>query len=312
MLIDAHAHIFPEIRGLTAKGPTLSLDYGLASEGGEPVRVLPPYATETAYTPEMLLTNMDWAGVEKAVLLQGSFYGEWNEYTARAVRQHPDRLAGLAYFDPWKPDGKHRIAKVLDEYGFSGVKLECSAATGFFGIYPHASLDSPDLDWLWERLATRRLILVLDLGAVGSRSYQTGSVRKIAASHPDMRIVIAHLGQIRPEVQADPQAMRLWEDQIDLGLFPNVWFDCAALPAYFPGEDYPFPSAGSTIRKAVERIGPAKVLWGTDQPGLLTVASLPDLVKMVRIHTAFLPPTHQRMIFGDNVQGLFFTQIMSA
>lgn len=306
MFIDVHAHIFPEIHGLTRNGPTRSLGYGFASEGDRPVRILPPYAPETAYTPEMLIANMDWAGVEKAVLLQGSFYGGLNDYVAQAIRHYPGRLAGFAYLDPWMAGWKERLAQIIAWNAFAGIKLECSEGTGFCGIYPQAWLDDKDLDWLWSELQRHRFMLVLDLGAVGSRSYQTGAVHRIAEVYPGLHIVIAHLGQLKPEVEANPQAMKLWEKQISLGLLSNIWFDCAALPAYLPDEDYPYPTAGKYIRMAIEKVGPAKVMWGTDQPGLLSLASLPELVKMARYHTAFLPPEHQRMVLRENAQRLFF------
>jgi len=41
------------------------------------------------------------------------------------------------------------------------------------------------------------------LGAVASRSYQTDAVRTISKKHPNLRIVVAHLGQPNPMVEAD-------------------------------------------------------------------------------------------------------------
>ena len=44
--------------------------------------------------------------------------------------------------------------------------------------------------------------------------------------HSRLRIVIAHLGQPRPEAESAPELWKLWEEQVDLGLLDNVWFDC--------------------------------------------------------------------------------------
>ncbi|RPI86256.1 MAG: hypothetical protein EHM41_09140 [Chloroflexi bacterium] len=97
----------------------------------------------------------------------------------------------------------------------------------------------------------------------------------------------------------------MWEEQIDLGLLPNIWFDCAALPAYTPDEDFPFPTAGRYLRMAVDRIGPGKIIWGSDQPGLLQIASLPQLFKMAKLHTSFLDPKDQGLILGGNAAKVF-------
>jgi predicted TIM-barrel fold metal-dependent hydrolase len=56
---------------------------------------------------------------------------------------------------------------------------------------------------------------------------------------------------------------------------------------------------------AVERIGPSKVLWGSDQPGLFVVASYPQLVRMAQLHTAFLSPAEQALILSENARSVY-------
>lgn len=86
MIIDAHTHIFPQVQGLTAAGPTRGLGYGRVAMGSEHIQLMPPLCETTLHTPEMLLAHMDWAGVHKAVLLQAPFYGECNQYVSDAVQ----------------------------------------------------------------------------------------------------------------------------------------------------------------------------------------------------------------------------------
>jgi predicted TIM-barrel fold metal-dependent hydrolase len=305
MIIDAHAHIFPQVHGMIASGPTRGTGYGRITAGPETMQLIPPYGLQTIFTPEMLIANLDWAGVGKAVLLQGPFYGECNQYVLDALHQYPDRLAGLAYLDPWDKGAHSMLEWVIETQAFRGIKLECSEATGLTGLHPEARLDMPEISWVWTEIEERGMVLVLDLGKPGSRSYQTPAVRAIAEDHPGMKVVIAHLGQPGPEIEAAPALWRLWQEQIELGRLPNVWFDCAALPAYLPGEDFPFPSAGRYLRLAIERIGAAKVMWGSDQPGLLSHADLPHLAKMVRQQTGFLSPHDQTLVLGGNAAYVF-------
>ena len=300
MIVDSHVHIFPEVRGLVGAGPTRGLGYGRIAIGDGEMQLLPPYGEKTVFTAEMLLANMDWAGVDKAVMLQGPFYGACNPYVLEAQSRHPDRLFGAAFLDPWAPDNRTAFDAIAASSGFRAVKLECSVSAGLCGIHPEARLDAPEIAWLWAELEERGWVLVLDLGAVGSRSYQTSAVRAIAEEHPGLRIVVAHLGQPTPQAEADPALWRLWLDQIDLGRLPNVWFDTAALPHYVPDEDYPYPSAGRYLRLATERIGPARIMWGTDQPGLLGYANYPQLVKLAALHTGFLSSDERALILGGN------------
>ena len=305
MIIDAHAHIFPEVRGTTGRGTTRGPGYGRIAVGDEETQLLPPYNEKTVFTPEMLIANMDWAGVDKAVLLQGPFYGECNSYVLEALNRYPDRLGGAAYFDPWDTDNRQEFEILTASSGFRVVKLECSEPTGLCGLHPNARLDMPEIAWLWDELEQRELVLTLDLGGIGSRSYQTSAVRAIAEEHPDLRIVIAHLGQPNPSAEAEAERWSLWQEQIDLGQLPNVWFDTAALPAYLPDEDFPYPTAERYLHLALERIGPSKILWGTDLPGLLRHLNYPQLVKLAKLHTQLLSPDEQVMILGENAMSVY-------
>ena len=300
MILDAHAHVFPQIHGLTGTGPTRDMGYGRVAQGSKITQLLPPYFEKTIFTYEMLIANMDWAGVDKAILLQGPFYGDCNPYVMEAIRHYPDRFVGAAFCDPWAPTGQNDLLTTLDTSTFKAVKMECSEAAGLCGLHPEAELTSPGINWLWKELLKRDMVVVFDLGAVGSRSYQTSSVFALAKMYPDLKMVIAHLAQLRPQVESNPELMRLWMEQIDLGRLPNVWFDNAALPAYLPQEDFPFPTAGRYLQMAVDHIGPSKILWGTDVPGLLTSASYPQLVKMAKLHSGFLSPDEQAMVLYKN------------
>ena len=222
-----------------------------------------------------------------------------------ALDRYPDRLVGAAYFDPWGPDSRQEFETIIASPKFRVVKLECSEATGLCGLHPNARLDMPEITWLWNELEHRGLVLTLDLGAIGSRSYQTGAVRAIAEGQPDLRIVIAHLGQPNPSAEADAERWSLWWEQIDLGRLHNVWFDTAALPAYLPDEDFPYSTAERYLHLALERIGPSKVLWGTDLPGLLRHLNYPQLVRLAKLHTQSLSPNEQAMILGENAMRVY-------
>ena len=287
--------------GVSPRGP----GYGRIAVGGEETQLLPPYNEKTVFTPEMLIANMDWAGVDKAVLLQGPFYGECNSYVLEALNRYPDRLVGAAYFDPWETEIRQDFESLVALSGFRVVKLECSEPTGLCGLHPDARLDMSEIAWLWNELEQRGLVLTLDLGAIGSRSYQTGAVRAIAENHPNLRIVIAHLGQPNPSAEAKAERWNLWQEQIDLGQLPNVWFDTAALPAYLPDEDFPYPTAARYLYLALERIGPSKILWGTDLPGLLRHLNYPQLLRLAKLHTQSLFPDEQAMILGENAMRVY-------
>jgi predicted TIM-barrel fold metal-dependent hydrolase len=308
MLIDAHAHIFEQIHGRIGAGVTIGVGYGRATIGPNLAQVLPPASERTAHTCEMLMAHMEWAGVDKVVLLQGPFYGECNDYAEAAIRQFPDRLLGAAYLDPWEADWRAKMQDLAAASSFRAVKIEFSEATGLSGIHPEARLDDPAVDELGGWLERLGWTLTIDLGAIGSRSYQTDAVRSLAERHPHLRIVVPHLAQPNPRMETDGEMRQLWLQQIDLGLLPNVWFDSSALPAYVAERElFPFPSAARYLHTAIERIGPQKVMWGSDIPGLLAFASYKQLVQLADLHTQFLGAADRNRVLFANALEVYWS-----
>jgi predicted TIM-barrel fold metal-dependent hydrolase len=306
LIIDAHSHIFHSIKGNTARGPTRSIPYGKVKWGeNHTIQFLPPLSYRTSFTPEMLLELMDWVGVDKAILLQGPFYGEANRYVSRAVRRWPDRFIGAGYFDPRSKNAKVLFRQLTDEFEFKIIKLELSIDTGFVGLYPDLVIDEESMAWVWEEAEYMNLIMVLDLGAVGSKSYQSMDLRRILKRRPRLKMVIAHLAQPTLEIETIPYSRKLWLEQIELGLFPNVWFDMASLPVYFAHEGYPYPSVGRCLRTAVERIGVEKIMWGTDIPATLTYATYPQLLEVTKSHIQFLSSDEQALLLGGNALNVY-------
>jgi hypothetical protein len=307
MIIDSHAHICEFVDGRIAAGRTSSSRGGLVQMGdGGSLRLMPPLPGPTRFPAEVLLEHMDHIGVDRAVLLQGSLYGDQNDLISQTVANWPDRFTGAAFLDPLAPGARRYFARIRDDWGFKALKLELSEATGFCGLYPDLDLASPDLAWLWGDAAAHQITITLDLGGIGSRSYQTAPVRGIAERHPDLHLVIAHLAQPPlhnnrsdlPEIEAT----RLWEEQLSLARLPNVWFDLAALPYYAEPEEYPYPSVRAVLRRAVELVGSERLLWGTDAPALLREATYRQLLDYVVKHCDFLSPTERAGILGENAR----------
>ena len=65
-------------------------------------------------------------------------------------------------------------------------------------------------------------------------------------------------------------------------------------------EAYPWPSSRRWIRHALKLVGPAKLLWGSDIPGLLTAGTYPQLVQQMDFHLSDLRKAERRAILGGN------------
>jgi len=302
MIVDAHAHIYSQLCGLTGSGVTEPLSYGKAKLGtGQVLRFLPPLASETRFPVEALLEYMDWVGVDKAVLLQGPLYGDMNTYVHSAVQKWPDRFIGSAYLNPMLASAPAVFGHLVDELGFGVIKLELSDETGLCGIHTDLRLDDKRfVDWLWEAADSRALTITPDLGSIGGRSYQTQELRMLIEAYSNVRWVIAHLGQPSPHIWLQSEIDAAWTEQVELATYPNVWLDLASLPHYFRDEDYPYPSVNRIVRRAIELVGVEKLLWGTDIPGMLTMLTYQQLRDLIMRHCDCLSQSHKDLIFGAN------------
>lgn len=307
LVIDAHAHVVDRVAGVTGTGATRSGRYGKIVWGNNELQLLTPATDPTTFPPEMLIAHLDWAGVDRAVLLQGSFYGELNAYVAEAVDRFHPRLVGAALVDPTRRDAVRELRRCFDEYGYRVVKLELSVATGLRGLHPDLHLDDERLLRLFREAAEVDAVVTLDLGSVGSASYETEALERIINRFPSLRIVIAHLAQ-PPVGKSNPELIADWEKQLHLGESGTVWFDLSSLPAYAAAdlEMYPYRSAQWFVQRATAVVGSERLMWGSDVPGTLTAATYPQLLAFVADECEFLSDEQRKDILGRTALRVYF------
>lgn len=79
MIIDAHAHLWKKQTGKVSGRDVFSVGNGKSNFGGEIRQMLPPYMTDDENTAERLISNMDYARVNSAVITQKEIDGNQND-----------------------------------------------------------------------------------------------------------------------------------------------------------------------------------------------------------------------------------------
>ena len=98
-IIDGHVHLVQCIAGTGAGGELRFAGNGMAEyASGERFRMLPDEFSQGVVTAGDILRKMDENGVEKAVLLQGNYFGFQNLYSMEAVKKYPDRFCATTLF----------------------------------------------------------------------------------------------------------------------------------------------------------------------------------------------------------------------
>lgn len=236
MIIDAHTHLWKAQTGRRDKLPVRSLQNGVSDFGGELRQMMPPYMLSGENSPEMLISNMDYAGVSGAVVVCEVMDGNQNDYFLKAKAKYPNRLKVCAFYDDGEP-------YTLD--GFDGVKI-CACKLKTPGLQRHFEV--------FENAARQGKFVCIELE---DGDAQTGELQEIIDSLPDLKIAIGHFGMVTREG---------WQQQIKLARNKNVFVESGGITWLFNEEFYPYPSAIKAINEAADICGFDKLMWGSDYP----------------------------------------------
>lgn len=157
-----------------------------------------------------------------------------NDELAEIVARYPDRLVGLGSVNPWYgEEAVDEVRRCFTELGLAGLKLH-PWFTGFL-------VNSPSMDPICEVAAEFDKPIFLHTGTPpGSAPLQVGI---LASRHPNVTFVMAHLG------------------------LPDLWWEAVA--AAQRHRNIYLETAGAhslSIARAVELLGPERVLFGSDSP----------------------------------------------
>jgi len=203
-----------------------------------------------AFTADELLTEMDAAGVDAAVIHPPSWDPNSNAMAVAAVRAHPDRFAILGQFPLDKPGSRGLIEHWKDQPGMLGLRTAL--------VLPQQQTwhDDGTLDWLWP--AAERL--GLPFATMAWRFLPTFA--RIAEQHPRLKLIIDHLGVVRSE-RDDAAFVTVSELEAIARKYPNVAMKATGAPSY-SSAPYPYRNIHDHLHRLYDAFGPERFFWGTD------------------------------------------------
>jgi len=208
------------------------------------------YPRRPPLTADLLLREMDAAGVDRVVIVPPTIDDDRNDLGLDAARRHPDRFAVMGRLDLDSPGARERIAGWRSQPGMLGLRYS------FQRPWVGPALREGRIDWLWEEAERAgvpiMMLITWDLVPL---------IDQVAARHPRLKIVLDHLAL--PLGTKDDEAFR------DLGLLlplaqrPNIAVKSSALPVY-TSDPYPFRNVHAHVRRVFESFGPRRMFWGSD------------------------------------------------
>ena len=236
MIIDAHQHVWDLDRARYA---------WLGPQHGPIFRTV---------SQDEVLPELRRCGVDGVVLVQAADEAEDTMLMLETAARHPEVLAVVAHVPLEDPAGTAaRLPALAADPRVVGVRTLVH--------------DRPDPDFLLGPAVQESLALVAAAGltydVVGVLPRHLEHVPVLAQRHPDLRLVVDHLGTPpigRPGVE-------VWRTLLSrAAAHPNVF---AKVSGLYPADD---PTGWTTdalrpfVRHAVEQFGPDRLMYGGDWP----------------------------------------------
>ena len=282
IIIDAHSHLWLKQDAVVDGERVYSLSNGRAMFFGEERQMLPPFMIDGQNSAEVFLSNMNYAQVCAAVVVQEVIDGNQNDYLKDVSEKYGTRFlcCGMPDFSR-SPVGQ---ADELASAGFRAVALPAHRL--------HSALDGPEWGEFFKRSEALGLIVSICLADdIG----QISQMERVIERCPSLKVAIGHFGMVTG---------KHWLDQIRLATAPNVYVESGGITWLYNQEYYPYPSAVQSIRKAADIVGIDKLMWGSDYPRTITAITYRMSYDFI-LKSEELDDREKRLFLGENAANFY-------
>ena len=254
-------------------------------------QVMPPMITDMTYSADMLVAEMDYAGVDRALLHRTPYLGISNDFIADCCRAYPGRIQGLAYVREWlvrdDPHGAIReLERAVGELKLHGLQFLPSFAW-LYGI--DDDWDSAGYRVFWDAVAGLDIPVFITLVTHQIKTVegfldQLRVLRRFVEHYPEVTVVLTHgLDWLR---FLEHDALSIPDVVYDTAPCECPNFHVQILFAVFLGLvfDYPMLQIKPTLAAMVERLGTERILWGTDVPILMRYTTYRQSLDQIRLY----------------------------
>lgn len=252
-IIDAHSHLWlkqdTKIDGKVIR----SLKNGRSIFFDQEVQMIPPFMVDGVNSAEVFLSNMNYAQVGAAVVVQEIIDGNQNEYLLDVQKRFPDRFFCMGMVDfkdnDFSTDNLLIQVAALHAQGFRGIAIPGHRIKGsLLKAMP-----------MFKFMEENGMILSMCLAEDDKQIAEMGEVIKECQN---LKVAIGHFGMVTTP---------FFQSQVKLAaLGPNVMVESGGITWLYNSEFYPYPSAIKSIREAADLVGMDRLMWGSDYPRTIT------------------------------------------
>ncbi|MBX9757313.1 MAG: amidohydrolase [Beijerinckiaceae bacterium] len=237
-------------------------------------------------TIERLVPIMDDSGVDKVVVVPPSLEGTRFDYGQEAARRHPGRFATMGRVNLNDPAEKERVPRMLDAPHLMGARFYFQPSTAKW-------LSDGTADWFWPVAEAVRLpVMFLTVN-------QTPAFAAIAEKHPQLPLIIDHLGVTIESVKDGSMPTRIAET-VALAKYPNVSVKLSSTPLY-SAQSYPWRDMDDHIKRVFDAYGPQRCHWGSDITNSFDRGSMKQRITHFTEELRFLSEEDKDWIMGRSI-----------
>ncbi len=297
-IIDAHSHLWLFQDTRVDRKTIKTLKNGRSIFLDEEVQMLPPFMIDGVNSAEVFLSNMDYAQVGAAVVVQEIIDGNQNEYLKQIQLKYPDRFftMGMAEFR-YGNDFIEGTRQVIDmEFkGFSipAHRLLSVPTTQEEIEFKTLHLNSPEMMRVFKLLEDNGLILSICLA---DNEYQISEMAEVIEECPNLKVAIAHFGMVTtPSFKSQIMLARKSN---------NVIVESGGITWLYNFEFYPYSSAIRSIKEAADIVGMDRLIWGSDYPRTVTAITYKMSYDFI-IKTNEISETDKALFLGENAMKFY-------
>ncbi|HLZ09665.1 MAG TPA: amidohydrolase family protein, partial [Chloroflexota bacterium] len=130
------------------------------------IHFMPPGLETTEATPEAILAQMAYIGVDVGVLQNAHLYGRLDDEFASAQRQFPGKFIGLAEVEEFRANEPEELASLTRAVGELGLRGLYFANRSFLWDEQRRVFDDPIYEEFWSTVALLGIPVFWELAAV--------------------------------------------------------------------------------------------------------------------------------------------------
>jgi predicted TIM-barrel fold metal-dependent hydrolase len=235
------------------------------------------------FTIEKLVSMMDEAGVDRAIIVPPSWPGDRNDYALEAVKRYPSRFAVMGRIPLAQPESAKLLPKWKEQPGMLGIRLTLHGPQSVL-------LEGGTTDWFWPA-AEKAGLPVMFLAPGNLPKFVV-----IAQRHPQLTLIIDHMN-LALDIAKKREIKNAIDDVVAMAKYPNVSVKLSSAPTY-SFEPYPWRDMTEHLKRCFDAFGPQRCYWGTDITNALTKSTYRQRITHFTEELDFLSNEDKEWVMG--------------